>query len=650
MPVPREVVLENFAKSSGRRVARSRLPLVAAAFVILVCGAIVLQSVLGVWAARTAALKNAEIDEANLARSLLQHAEDTFELADSLVLGLVNRLEMDGTGPESIAQLQSAIDFRKPTMGRIRGLFVYDDEGRWLASSEKVENMASLNNSDREYFKVHRAFPSRSLLIGNPIRSRSGGQWIVTATRRFNNPDGSFGGVVLASIDSSYFSQFYRQFDVGPSGSVSLLTIGGIVLARSLDNETTVGADISGSRFIKELNSRSPASTFYFKSPFDGLWRLGYYKASDKYPILIAVTEPKDEVLAEWRGDATVRITLVAGLTLLIAAIGTYLVRAMMQRQRMAMALMAKEADFRLLAEEASDMVMRIGLDENISYISPSCSRILGWDASQLTGTSALAGIHDEDLPRVRQLVAGLKQGAIEETKIIYRNRTREGQWIWLETTLHATRSVDTGNVDGVVAMSRDMTEHKDLVTKLADLAAQDGLTGLANRRQFDERLPQEWARAKRDGTALSLLMVDLDHFKQLNDQQGHQAGDACLQSIARVLAQEVRRPADLVARYGGEEFAVLLPQTDEAGAEAIGARIRQAVQDLALAHPLNSPYRCATVSIGGATGWPGSERSGDQASLVAAADRALYAAKNGGRNRVVMSGQVVAWRGAESA
>ena len=293
---------------------------------------------------------------------------------------------------------------------------------------------------------------------------------------------------------------------------------------------------------------------------------------------------------------------------------------------------------------------MRIGLDENISYISPSCSRILGWDTSQLTGTSALAGIHSDDLARVKQTVAGLKQGAIEETKIIYRNRNRHGQWIWLETTLHATRNVGTGDIDGVVAMSRDMTEHKDLEKKLADLAAMDGLTGLANRRHFDERLPEEWARAQRQCTALSLLMVDVDNFGKFNNQHGHQAGDACLQSVARMLAEEIQRPADLAARYGGEEFVLLLPGTDEGGCEVVGERIRQRLQDLSLPHPLNPPFRCVTISLGGATDWPSAGRSDDHLSLVAAADRALYVAKNRGRNRMVMSGQVVAWRGAESA
>ena len=112
----------------------------------------------------------------------------------------------------------------------------------------------------------------------------------------------------------------------------------------------------------------------------------------------------------------------------------------------------------------------------------------------------------------------------------------------------------------------------------------------------------------------------------------------------------QAQRPSDLAARYGGEEFVLLLPGTDAAGCEQVGERIRQALHDLRLPHAANPPSRCVTISLGGATGWPGTGNPADHASLVAAADRALYAAKSLGRNRLVMSGQVVAWPNAESA
>jgi diguanylate cyclase (GGDEF)-like protein/PAS domain S-box-containing protein len=331
----------------------------------------------------------------------------------------------------------------------------------------------------------------------------------------------------------------------------------------------------------------------------------------------------------------------VLGLVTLIAVIGFYLVRQLLQGQRMAAALAAKEANFRVLAEGSSDMVTRIGMDGQLHYASPSSVRIVGWRPDQLVGTPAMAGVNPQDLPEVEKVVAALRQGEIEETRIAYRTRHREKSEIWVETTLRVTREV-SGEIDGVVAISRDVSQQKDLEGRLEALAIEDGLTGLANRRCFDERLLEEWGRAYREKTSLSLLLIDVDRFKAYNDEYGHPAGDACLRAVAGILGAEAHRISDIAARYGGEEFALLLPNTDAAGCVRIGERIRRALQAAEIPHLLNLPSRRVTVSLGGAICRPGSQRSAGHASLIEAADRALYAAKDGGRDRLVMSGQVV--------
>jgi diguanylate cyclase (GGDEF)-like protein/PAS domain S-box-containing protein len=635
--------------ASLRNASLRQLAYLAGGFVALVCVTLLTLSFLREWGLRHEALKSAEIDVANVTQSLVQHADDSFELADSLVIGLVHRLEADGIGPGAVQRLRDDIDLRRGTMGRVRALFVYDAAGRWLATTEPV-NPALFNNSDREYFKQHRASPDKGLLIGSPIKSRSGGQWVITASRRFDHPDGSFAGVVLATIDASYFADFYKRFDLGPTGVITLIDRSGIVLARSVDNETSVGRDISSTPLFRDQDGRRQAGLFYFRSPFDQTWRLSFYRLSDRFPLLILATEAKDEVLASWHEEVIIRMVLVLGLVTLIAGTGIYLVRQLLKGQRVAAVLAAKEADFRLLAEESSDMVMRIGFDERIIYVSPSCVRLLGWSAEQLGGTLALAGINEEDLPHVRETVRALKAGEVEEARLVYRTRHRQGGEIWLETALRATHDSETGKVNGVVAISRDMTARKDLEERLATLATRDGLTGLANRRHFDDLLQQEWRRAERDGTPVSLVMMDVDNFKKFNDQYGHPAGDSCLKAVARAIAAEARRPADLAARYGGEEFVLLLPNTDEVGCALVAERIRQSLEALNIAHALNPPTKRVTLSMGGATGWPSAETQGNHPSLIAAADRALYAAKQAGRDRFVMSGQVVAWRGAESA
>ena len=159
-----------------------------------------------------------------------------------------------------------------------------------------------------------------------------------------------------------------------------------------------------------------------------------------------------------------------------------------------------------------------------------------------------------------------------------------------------------------------------------------DGLTGVANRRCFDERLETEWRRAARDGSPLALLLLDVDHFKRFNDRYGHQAGDDCLRRVASAIKGGLLRPGDLVARYGGEEFACILPGTDFEGALAVGAGIEHIVRGLQIEHADSDVSRTVTVSIGVSTSLP--DRDGDTARLLALADAQLYRAKHSGRAR----------------
>lgn len=624
-----------------------RPPLLAAGFVALACLAMLALSAWREWEARTSYLDNAETDLANLARSLTQHADDTFEIADNTLTVLVNQLELEGTGATAMAKVQTFLARRNPA-GRVHGIFVFDETGRWLATTEPVADLAALNNADRDYFQRHQTSPERGTLIGHPVRSRSGGQWIITASRRFNHSDGRFAGVALLTIDVDYFANFYRQFDVGARGAIALLSTGGVILARSQDDGSYVGRDMSHRQLMRELSQRPAAGPYVFTSPLDGIERLSFYRKSSRYPVLMLATEARDDVLAPWRREALIHLAVVVCLVALIALAGFMLVLQLAQRQRMAAALEAKEADFRLLAEQSGDMVMRIGLDELILYASPSSARVVGWLPQQLAGRPALSGVHADDLADVRARVAALRDGRAEEARIIYRTRHRERGDIWVESALRVTRAAG-GLIDGVVAITRDMTEHKDLEQRLAALATRDGLTGLANRRHFDERLAEEWARARRDGTPLSLLMIDVDHFKPFNDHYGHQAGDDALRAVARMLAVQARRPADLAARYGGEEFALLMPDTDAEGCAQRGEAVLRALQELALPHVHNPPARRITVSIGGATQHAISG-SPDGAALIETADRALYAAKERGRDCMVMSGAVIAWPGSRSA
>jgi len=167
---------------------------------------------------------------------------------------------------------------------------------------------------------------------------------------------------------------------------------------------------------------------------------------------------------------------------------------------------------------------------------------------------------------------------------------------------------------------------------ELQKLAALDGLTGIANRRRFDEAIAVEWQRARRQQGHLAMLLCDVDRFKNYNDSLGHPAGDLCLKKAAAALTGQLKRPADLAARYGGEEFAILLPDTDLAGALKLAEDCRRHLEQLALPHP-DGVGSVVTMSVGVASAAPA--EGGSIEALVAAADAALYDAKRGGRNRV---------------
>jgi diguanylate cyclase (GGDEF)-like protein len=206
-------------------------------------------------------------------------------------------------------------------------------------------------------------------------------------------------------------------------------------------------------------------------------------------------------------------------------------------------------------------------------------------------------------------------------------------------------RALEAGAVDFIVkpfnptvvrARARVHLLLKVQADQLRHQALVDGLTGVCNRRHFDERFQQEWRRAQREGSTLTLLLADVDYFKSYNDRHGHQAGDDCLRRVAQQLQAGLRRPADLVARWGGEEFACILPRTEAEGALRLANWLEASVRALAIAHP-GSPLGVVTVSLGLATCCP--QPGHDSVELFKRADAQLYRAKSEGRARACAEG-----------
>jgi diguanylate cyclase (GGDEF)-like protein/hemerythrin-like metal-binding protein len=221
-------------------------------------------------------------------------------------------------------------------------------------------------------------------------------------------------------------------------------------------------------------------------------------------------------------------------------------------------------------------------------------------------------------------------QALIDALQGLYRTLSLRNQEL-ADTNLHLEARVAerTQELDKANAALRGAFD------KMEEMALVDGLLGIANRRNLDQRLELEWKRAFRERMPISFLMIDVDHFKRYNDACGHQAGDDCLKAVAKTISA-VKRATDLVARFGGEEFAVLLPNTPLIGAQIVANDVQCSVEEASIAHPDSPVAGHVTVSIGVASCIP-SNLTGPP-DLIAAADRALYAAKESGRNRVVLA------------
>lgn len=274
------------------------------------------------------------------------------------------------------------------------------------------------------------------------------------------------------------------------------------------------------------------------------------------------------------------------------------------------------------------------------AYIGPQIEELLGWTPESWATVQDWADrMHPDDRQWVVDFcVAQSKAGVDHEAD--YRAMTKDGSYVWLRDVVHVVRNPD-GSVESLIGFMFDISERKrteerlmGLQRELEDLSFKDGLTGVGNRRRFDAVLESEWALARDAQRPLSLVMIDIDFFKQYNDRYGHVRGDECLQRVAQTLRKNATRPRDFLARYGGEEFVLVLPDTDAGGAARVAARCREAIATEAIAHETSMVAPHVTVSIGVGTTVPAADD--DVMRFVEEVDRRLYSAKQRGRNMVV--------------
>lgn len=485
---------------------------------VLFCVLLVAAQAWSAWSARQSRLAEHAAATSNMAAALASQAESTIRIVDTVLAGMVERVEHDGMAPPEAERLRAQMRHMALQVKELHGLFIYGADGRSLATS--LDGPAAGNNADREYFQHHLNDRSRNTYIGKPIRSRSSGVWVLPVSRRLDHPDGSFAGVVLGTIRIAYFAELYENFDVGKDGVVLLLRDDGTLIYRRPFHERLVGTDLSKGSSFRMARASGPAGTAMLRSDIDGVLRLYSYRKLDGLPLVVSTAQSRREILEEWRQSTLLMSGVTILVLLLLAGVGVRLVRQIVIRDQL-------EAELRIAEEHL-------------------------------------------------------------------RERNRE----------------------------------------LTDLAARDSLTGLANRRHFEETLRLEIKRAMRTGSPLSLVLLDVDFFKKYNDRYGHVAGDECLRQVAAALRDSLARPIDLAARYGGEEFAVVLPATGQVGARYIAERLRLAVMDLGIAHAGNPPG-VVTISAGVCTLHGTPDQDEELEGFVGQADALLYRAKAEGRNRV---------------
>ena len=351
--------------------------------------------------------------------------------------------------------------------------------------------------------------------------------------------------------------------------------------------------------------------------------------------MVVTVAMSDEWLLSDWwktlRTDAIVASVLLC-MILLLAAVLFLQFRFRMKTER---TLREREAHYRLLANNIADIIILIDARSLIRYVSQSVEPVLGLRPEELLGKSCFDMIHPEDRESVRSATARLS-GIDTVSTVVFRTWRADGTLAWVESKFKLAAQPNDPAQTEFLCVIGDVTERKrmedeltQLNRRLTQLAATDGLTGLTNRRTFDSFLRREYEACDE----IAVLLFDIDNFKGYNDTYGHQAGDRCLQAVAKAIGDAISTTSGLSARYGGEEFAVVLPNTTEAAALKVAEAIRLTVRALGIPNTLSS-RGYITISVGVAAR---TRSTLDEAALVGEADTALYEAKRLGRNRSVV-------------
>jgi diguanylate cyclase (GGDEF)-like protein len=303
-------------------------------FVVCVCFAITGMYAVTTWHARDVAVDSARRESANLAESLTQQASDTVEIAEGALAEIVGRSEMEGISPEARVLLTEDMAQAVVAMPRLHMLLIVDEHGHLLLDATSSASREDLNFSDSEFFKYHRAVPSRGVFVSGPILSKTDNTWVMAVTRRIDHSDGRFAGVVVAQIALDYFAQTYAGMDIGASGVILLVRENGTILARQPAQQAFVGRTLTNSRLFSAPLRDASSGIYITRSPLDGVQRVYAFRRLERAQITLLVGLSEHDFLTHWRADAIRNAIATLVIVTMIAGLGTFLIKQIEKRRK----------------------------------------------------------------------------------------------------------------------------------------------------------------------------------------------------------------------------------------------------------------------------------------------------------------------------
>ena len=513
---------------------------------------------------------------------------------------------------------------------------IIDRDGKLRASS--LGKAVPLDLSDRDHFKVHLDSAIDEVFISRPLLGRNSGKASIQLSRRILFADGTFAGVIVASVDPAKLVQFYQSIDIGRDGAINLIGLDGIVRAsKGFKREVTV---VNGEGGVVQRVPKEAMGSFVTTGAVDGVRRLLSYRKVSGLPLVVAVGFGEDETMQPFYADALKYIAAGTAITILVLVVMSLstrhrraLSKAYLALRRSELITQAHRVELRAALENIAQGLLMVDEQGTITVINRRALELFDLSEEWLTPGRKIKDLlqylvdqgefaHTEHDPNVRTI---LESGGQTSSVPIY-ERTRPNGVVLEIRTMPTPEG-------GLVRTFTDITERKRAEARIAEMATHDELTGLANRSLFRERVEQALERAQRYDLPFALLMLDLDRFKPINDTLGHPVGDKVLKVIATRLKDCVRE-SDTVARLGGDEFAVLqasAPSDDEV--RHLAQRILDTVTE-----PFDVDGH--RIDIGTTIGITLAPRdAADHDELIAKADQALYEGKKNGRHCYCFAG-----------